>query len=127
MAAATGDSVYGPGIYDMKAGGHMAYCAYRHLVRLGRTTKLPITFLFVPEEEIGSPTSREIIEREASAPKYALVCEPARDGGKIVLARKGTVIMKCAPKAARRMPACATRTAAAPSRRWRTRSWRSRR
>jgi glutamate carboxypeptidase len=89
-----GDVVFGPGIYDMKAGGHMAYYAYRHLVRLGRTTKLPITFLFVPEEEVGSPTSREIIEREARRSKYALVLEPARDGGKIVLARKGTVIMK---------------------------------
>jgi glutamate carboxypeptidase len=93
-----GDKVYGPGIYDMKAGGHMAYAAYRHLVRLGRTTKLPITFLFVPEEEVGSPTSRAIIEREARHAKYALVCEPARDGGKIVLARKGTVIMKLRTK-----------------------------
>src|SRR3546814_3114503 len=54
----------------------MAYAAYRHLVRLGRTTKLPITFLFVPEEEVGSPTSRAIIEREARGAKYALVCEP---------------------------------------------------
>jgi glutamate carboxypeptidase len=93
-----GDVVYGPGIYDMKAGGHMAYAAYRHLIRLGRTTKLPITFLFVPEEEVGSPTSRAIIEREAKRAKYALVCEPARDGGKIVLARKGTVIMKLRTK-----------------------------
>jgi glutamate carboxypeptidase len=93
-----GDTVYAPGIYDMKAGGHMAYAAYRHLVRLGRQTKLPITFLFVPEEEVGSPTSREIIEREARRAKYALVCEPARDGGKIVLARKGTVIMKLRTK-----------------------------
>jgi glutamate carboxypeptidase len=93
-----GDTVYAPGIYDMKAGGHMAYAAYRHLVRLGRQTKLPITFLFVPEEEVGSPTSREIIEREAKRAKYALVCEPARDGGKIVLARKGTVIMKLRTK-----------------------------
>jgi glutamate carboxypeptidase len=93
-----GDVVYAPGIYDMKAGGHMAYYAYRHLVRLGRTTKLPITFLFVPEEEVGSPTSRAIIEREAKRAKYALVCEPARDGGKIVLARKGTVMMKLRTK-----------------------------
>ena len=93
-----GDTVYAPGIYDMKAGGHMAYAAYRHLVRLGRQTKLPITFLFVPEEEVGSPTSREIIEREAKRAKYALVCEPARDGGKIVLARKGTVMMKLRTK-----------------------------
>lgn len=88
----TGDSVHGPGIYDMKAGAHMAYYAYRHLVRMGKTTKLPITFLYVPEEEVGSPTSREIIEREARGHKYALVMEPARDGGKIVLGRKGTAM-----------------------------------
>ena len=42
----------------MKAGAHLAYYAYRHLVRQGKETKLPITFLYVPEEEIGSPTSR---------------------------------------------------------------------
>jgi len=84
-----GDMVYAPGIYDMKSGAHMAYYAYRHLVRLGRTTALPITFLFVPEEEVGSPTSRAVIEREAAQSKYALVMEPARDGGKIVLGRKG--------------------------------------
>lgn len=87
-----GDSIHGPGIYDMKAGGYMGFYAYRHLVRLGRRTTLPITFLFVPEEEVGSPTSREIIEREAARAKYALVVEPARDGGKIVLARKGAAM-----------------------------------
>src|SRR5262249_27438125 len=39
---------------------------------------------------VGSPTSREIIEREARNAKYVLVTEPAREGGKIVTARKGT-------------------------------------
>jgi glutamate carboxypeptidase len=84
-----GDVVYGPGIYDMKAGAYLAYYAYRHLVRGGRESTLPITFLFVPEEEVGSPTSREIIEREAKKNKYVLVTEPARDGGRIVTSRKG--------------------------------------
>ena len=74
-----GDKVYGPGIYDMKAGAHLAYYAYRHLVRQGKETKLPITFLYVPEEEIGSPTSRGMIEEEAKKNKYVLVTEPARD------------------------------------------------
>ena len=83
------DKVYGPGIYDMKAGAYLAYYAYRHLVRMGAETSLPITFLYVPEEEVGSPTSREIIEREALRNKYVLVTEPAREGGKIVTARKG--------------------------------------
>jgi glutamate carboxypeptidase len=84
-----GDKVYGPGIYDMKAGGYLGTYAYRHLVREGRETPLPITFLFVPEEEIGSPTSRAAIEAEAARNKYVLVAEPARDGGKVVTARKG--------------------------------------
>ena len=57
-----GDVVYGPGIYDMKAGAYLPYYAYRHLQRLGRETKLPVTFLYVSEEEVGSPISQEIIE-----------------------------------------------------------------
>jgi glutamate carboxypeptidase len=84
-----GDSVFGPGIYDMKGGAHIAYCAARHLVRSGRTAKLPVTFLFVPEEEVGSPTSRATIEAAARKAKYVLVTEPARDGGKCVTGRKG--------------------------------------
>lgn len=84
-----GDSVYGPGIYDMKGGAYLAYYAARHLVRAGATSPLKITFLFVPEEEVGSPTSRATIEREAVKAKYVLVTEPARDGGKVVTGRKG--------------------------------------
>ncbi len=84
-----GDRIFGPGIYDMKGGAYLAYYAYRHLVRRGARTPLPITFLYVPEEEVGSPTSRAAIEAEARRNKYVLVTEPARDGGKIVTARKG--------------------------------------
>lgn len=84
-----GDTVYGPGIYDMKSGAYLAFYAYRHLVREGAETPLPITFMFVPDEEVGSNTTREMIERAARNAKYVLVTEPARDGGKIVTARKG--------------------------------------
>ena len=84
-----GDKAYGPGIYDMKGGAHLAFAAMRHLVRLGNQTALPIRHLFVSEEEVGSPTSRAIIEREAKRARYVLVTEPAREGGKVVTARKG--------------------------------------
>lgn len=84
-----GDSIFGPGIYDMKGGAYLAYYAYRHLMRLGQQTRLKITFMFVPDEEVGSNTSRDLIEAEAVKHKYALVLEPARDGGKVVTARKG--------------------------------------
>lgn len=86
-----GDKVYGPGIYDMKAGAYIAFYALRHLVRRNAETPLPITFLYVPEEEIGSPTSRDLIEAEARKAKYVLVTEPAREGGKVVTARNGTL------------------------------------
>ena len=84
-----GDSIFGPGIYDMKAGGYIAYYALRHLIRQGKKPKLPVTFLFIPEEEVGSPTSRARIEEAARGHKYALVMEPGRDGDKVVTSRKG--------------------------------------
>ena len=93
-----GDKVFGPGIYDMKSGAYIAYYAYQHLVRLGQETPLPITFVYVPEEEVGSPTSQVMIEIEARKSKYALVTEPARDGGKIVTARRGAMRFQIATR-----------------------------
>jgi glutamate carboxypeptidase len=83
-----GDSVFGPGIYDMKGGAYLAYHAFRQLCACGRSP-LGITQLYVSDEEIGSPTSRALIEAEGRRAKYVLVTEPARDGGKIVTGRKG--------------------------------------
>jgi glutamate carboxypeptidase len=83
------DKVFGPGIYDMKAGAHIAFYAMRHIVRSNEETPLPVTFMYVPEEEVGSPTSREMIVELAKQNKYVLVTEPAREGGKIVTARNG--------------------------------------
>ena len=85
-----GDRVYGPGIFDMKSGAYLALYAFQHLVRTGRTTPLPLTFLYVPEEEIGSPTSRQVIEDEARRNKMVLVTEPAH-GGLCCTARKGVL------------------------------------
>jgi glutamate carboxypeptidase len=84
-----GDRVYGPGVYDMKGGLMLAIAAYRRIAHARRRTPLPITFLFTPDEEVSSPASRSFIEREARGYRYVLVTEPARDGGKIVTARKG--------------------------------------
>lgn len=81
--------LYGPGVYDMKGGACLGLAALRHLVRAGRETPLPVTYLFTPDEEVGSPTSRDLIERLGLANKYVLVLEPGRDGNKVVTARKG--------------------------------------
>jgi glutamate carboxypeptidase len=83
-----GDSAFGPGIYDMKGGAYIAHHAFRQLCTAAPTT-LGITHIFSSDEEIGSPTSRALIEAEGRKAKYVLVTEPARDGGKIVTGRKG--------------------------------------
>jgi glutamate carboxypeptidase len=84
-----GDSAFGPGIYDMKGGAYLAYHALRQVCATTERSPLGITQLYVSDEEIGSPTSRALIEAEGGKAKYVLVTEPARDGGKIVTGRKG--------------------------------------
>jgi glutamate carboxypeptidase len=84
-----GDRAFGPGIYDMKGGAYAAFAAYREIASSGRETALPIRLLYTSDEEVGSPTSRRLIEDQAANAKYVLVTEPARDGGKIVTSRKG--------------------------------------
>jgi glutamate carboxypeptidase len=84
-----GDAAFGPGIYDMKGGAYLAYHAFRQLCADDQRSPLGITQLYVSDEEIGSPTSRKLIESEGRRAKYVLVTEPARDGGKIVTGRKG--------------------------------------
>jgi glutamate carboxypeptidase len=72
-----GDKVYGPGIQDMKSGNYIALEAMRRILRAGIVTPLPVTFLFTPDEEIGSPATRGLIEAEALANRYFLCPEPA--------------------------------------------------
>ena len=84
-----GDSAFGPGIYDMKGGAYLAYHAFRQLCAASERSPLGVTQLYVADEEIGSPTSRALIEAEGRKAKYVLVTEPARDGGKVVTGRKG--------------------------------------
>jgi glutamate carboxypeptidase len=84
-----GDIAFGPGIYDMKGGAYLAYHAFAQLCAKPERSPLGVTQIYVSDEEIGSPTSRALIEAEGRKAKYVLVTEPARDGGKIVTGRKG--------------------------------------
>jgi len=85
-----GEKAFGPGIYDMKAGSFLAFHALREILRQGTATRSPITLLLTPDEEVGSPTSRDIIEREARTASAVLIPEPAGNpGGACVTARKG--------------------------------------
>lgn len=82
-----GNRAGGPGILDMKGGNYLSLEAIRQLQRAGVATKLPITVLFTSDEEVGSPSTRDLIEAEASRHKYVLVPEPARADGGVVTGR----------------------------------------
>ena len=80
-----GDICYGPGLMDMKGGNYVYLDALRKLLAAGVETPLPVTVLFTPDEEIGTPATRALIEAEAKRHKYILVPEPARpDGGAVI-------------------------------------------
>jgi glutamate carboxypeptidase len=82
-----GDVCYGPGIVDMKGGNYLAFEAIRQLQRAGVETHLPITVLLTSDEEVGSPSTRDLIEAEAARHAYVLVPEPGRDNGEVVTGR----------------------------------------
>lgn len=84
-----GDRAFGPGIYDMKAGSFLAWHAMLSILRQGTATRLPVTLLLTSDEEVGSPTSRALIEAEAREAAYVLIPEPASAEGAVVTARKG--------------------------------------
>jgi glutamate carboxypeptidase len=82
-----GERCYGPGILDMKGGNFLSFEAIRQLIRAGVETPLPITVLFTSDEEVGSPSTRDLIEAEAARHKYVLVPEPGRADGGVVTGR----------------------------------------
>lgn len=82
-----GGKAWGPGILDMKGGDYLALEAVRQLSRARIETKLPVTVLFTSDEEVGSPSTRDLIEAEAARHKYVLVPEPARPDGGVVTGR----------------------------------------
>jgi len=84
-----GAKAHGPGIYDMKAGSFLAFHVMRCLLTQRIATPRPIVLLLTPDEEVGSPTSRWLIEREAAQAATVLIPEPAGAGGACVTARKG--------------------------------------
>ncbi|MGJ8544753.1 MAG: M20/M25/M40 family metallo-hydrolase [Sulfitobacter sp.] len=80
-----GNICYGPGLQDMKGGNYVFLDALRKLLAAGVETPLPVTVLFTPDEEVGTPSTRELIETEAKRHKFILVPEPARpDGGAVI-------------------------------------------
>jgi len=79
----------GPGTFDMKAGLGIGMLAVRALVETGRLGAHRVVMLWTSDEEIGSETSKNLIEEEARRSRAALVLEPALAGGALKTRRKG--------------------------------------
>lgn len=82
-----GGRAYGPGALDMKGGNVVALAAIRALSAAGARTPLPVTVLFTSDEEVGSPSTRDLIEAEASRHAFVLVPEPGQPGDGVVTGR----------------------------------------
>jgi glutamate carboxypeptidase len=81
---------FGPGVNDMKSGvviNAFVLAAFQELGGL----PTPLTGLFTGDEEVASPFSRPIIERQAREAFAVFNAEPARPSGNIVTRRKGGV------------------------------------
>jgi glutamate carboxypeptidase len=81
------DRAYGPGILDMKGGTFLAHYALRQILRSGATPPLPLSFLFVPDEEVGTPSTRDLVESCARRERLVLVPEPAQEGADVIIGR----------------------------------------
>ena len=84
-----GNRAYGPGVIDMKASQVAVLYAVKALLNKRSAGYKNIRIVLNSDEEIGSPSSRKMIEREAKGKKFALVMEPARKDGSLVSARRG--------------------------------------
>jgi glutamate carboxypeptidase len=84
-----GGRLYGPGVFDMKAGIGVAMLAMRALRELRSADTPRVTMLWTTDEEIGSPTSRPTIEAFAARSTAVLVLEPSLPGGAVKTSRKG--------------------------------------
>jgi glutamate carboxypeptidase len=81
--------LYGPGVFDMKSGIAVAMAAVRALRETNQDDAPTISMLWTTDEEIGSGTSRTLIEEEARASDAVLVLEPSLPGGAAKTSRKG--------------------------------------
>ncbi len=81
--------LYGPGVFDMKAGIAIGMLAVRALAAAGRLDDLRVVMLWTADEERGSRSSRGLVEEEARGASAVFVLEPALPGGAVKTGRKG--------------------------------------
>jgi glutamate carboxypeptidase len=87
-----GDQAFGPGVADMKAGLVMNTFVLEAFRRFG--APCPLTGLYTSDEEIASPSSRPVIEAEATDARAVFNAEPGRPSGNLVSRRKGAAFIE---------------------------------
>ena len=88
---------FGPGVADMKPGLVINAFILAAFHKFGGHPN-PLIGLFTGDEEIGSPSSKDIIIAEAEKAGLAFNSEPSRPSGNIVTQRKGGIFCHCAIK-----------------------------
>ena len=81
--------LYGPGVFDMKAGIVQMMSAIAALREVAGELPRPVKVWLVSDEEEGSASSRALTESLARECAAVLVCEPSGPGGALKTARKG--------------------------------------
>lgn len=84
-----GQYAYGPGVIDMKASLVMLYYSIAYLLKHAPDAAYNVQIILNSDEEIGSPSSKAVIEQFSENKDCALVLEPARKDGSIVSSRRG--------------------------------------
>jgi glutamate carboxypeptidase len=85
----TNGTAAGPGVFDMKAGILIMWSALRALRNTGNPLEHAITVLLTSDEEVGSATSRTLLESEGRSARAVFVLEPSLPGGVLKTSRKG--------------------------------------
>jgi len=83
------DRFYGCGIFDMKSGVVLMLEALRYFAISGTQPAMPITILLTCDEEVGSFTGKDLLDREAPGASQCFVFEPSLEG-RVKTGRKGT-------------------------------------
>lgn len=84
-----GGVIYGPGVFDMKGGLVVLETAYAVVRELGLSHR-PVHLVVVADEEIGSPSARDLIAAESDGVAAVFGLEPPHPGGALKTARRGS-------------------------------------
>jgi glutamate carboxypeptidase len=87
--AADGDTVTGPGVFDMKGALTQVELAMRMLADQDVSPRRPVRLVVVADEEVGSPDGQRVVAEQARGAQAVLGLEPPLPGGGLKVGRRG--------------------------------------